>query len=289
MTGWQHFADGFGLPETPRWRNGELWISDMWAHTVWRFDEPGARTLVHRFADDDPGGLGWLPNGDLLVVGMEGRCVYRLAPGTEPQVHADLSAFTDWPVNDMIVRDDGTAWVSGFGYDMWHGAPATPTSLFRITPTGDVSPAADDLLSPNGMALSADERTLTLAESGGGRLVQFDVEDDGTLTRRRILAEPEAAPGARFAPPDGICTDAEGGVWMADPLGGRVLRVDADGATTDVLDVGVPIAFACALGGADRRTLFACVGIERSKPQWSGVGTGTIIATTVAIPGAGKP
>jgi sugar lactone lactonase YvrE len=76
---------------------------------------------------------------------------------------------------------------------------------------------------------------------------------------------------------------------MADPLGGRVLRVDATGTTTDVLDVGVPVAFACVLGGADRRTLFACVGVERAKLNWSGVGANSIITTRVAIPGAGVP
>lgn len=289
MTDWQHFADGFGLPETPRWRDGALWSSDMWGRAVWRFDQAGERTLVHRFTDDDPGGLGWMPNGDLLVVGMETRRVHRLAPGDEPVVHADLGALTDWPVNDMIVRDDGTAWVSGFGYDMWHGALPEPTSLFCVSPAGEVRPVADGLLSPNGMALSPDERTLTVAESGAGRLVQFSVGDDGSLSDRRVLASPEPAPGCRFAPPDGICTDAEGGVWMADPLGGRVLRVDAFGVTTDVLDVGVPIAFACALGGDDRRTLFACVGVERSKPNWAGIGTGSIVTTRVEIPGAGKP
>jgi len=287
--GWNVFAEGFGLPEAPRWRDGALWISDMWGHSVWRFDETGERTLVHRFADDDPGGLGWHPSGELLVVGMEGRVVYRLADGAEPMIHADLRGHTDWPVNDMIVRDDGTAWVSGFGYDMWHGAAATTTSLFCVAPDGAVRAVADGLLSPNGMALDPDERTLTLAESGGGRLIRFSVEDDGSLSDRRVLAEPEPAEGCRLAPPDGICVDAEGAVWMADPLGGRVLRVDASGATTDVLDVGVPVAFACVLGGDDRRTLFACVGVERSKPNWSGVGANSIITTRVDVPGAGKP
>jgi sugar lactone lactonase YvrE len=288
----ERFADGLFLPECPRWHAGAFGLCDMWGHAILRFDEAGARRVVHRFPDDeDPGGLGWLPSGELVVVGMEGRRVYRLEDGSAalPRVHADLSPLAAWPCNDMIVRRDGTAFVSHFGYDMWGGTTGfRAATLIRVGPDGRSAVAAEDLLAPNGMALPEDERTLFLSECGRSQLLAFDVAPDGALSNRRVHAALPLAPGQAFAPPDGICLDAEGAVWAAEPIGKRVLRIDRAGRVTD--EIGFEIApLAVVLGGADRRTLFVCASGEHDKPNRGRVPTGRVDALRVAVPGAGRP
>lgn len=320
------FADGLFLPECPRWHGGALWLCDMWAHEILRYTASGRRSLIHRFdAAEDPGGLGWLPDGSLLVVGMEGRCVYRLdpsagAPSSEAAGdggrdredegiggygrgrgredagmartalrHADLAVVAPWPCNDMIVRRDGTGWVSHFGYDMWGGTTGfLPATLIRVTRDGRADVVAEDLLAPNGMALSVDERTLYLSECGRSQILAFDVEPDGALANRRVFAHLPCAPGLEFAPPDGICLDAAGAIWAAEPLGRRVLRIDPSGRVTD--EIGFDQSpLAVVLGGEDRRTLFVCSSAEHDKAQRSAKPTGRVDALRVAVPGAGRP
>jgi sugar lactone lactonase YvrE len=286
----ERFADRLELPECPRWHDGSLFVSDMWGHAVWRFSVDGTRQLVHRFADDeDPGGLGWLPGGDLLVVGMEGRCVHRIDATGTVRTHADLSPLAPGTCNDMIVAADGTAYVSHFGYDFWRDpAGARAASLLRVGPEGAVDVVVDDLLAPNGMAMSPDGRTLFLSECGRSTILAFDRADDGTLHRRRPHAVIAPAPGRNLAPPDGICIDEAGGVWAAEPIGKRVLRFDADGARTD--EIAYPHApLAVVLGGEDRRTLFVCVSPQHDKPNRDPEVFGYIDALRVEVPGIGRP
>lgn len=296
----ERFAEGFFLPECPRWHAGSLWLCDMWGHSVLRFSEAGERRLIHRFPDsEDPGGLGWLPDGSpegtLLVVGMEGRCVYRFDGegdcdgGAAPRRHSDLSTLAPWPCNDMIVRQDGTAWVSHFGYDLFGGTTGfRPATLIRVAPDGRADGVADDLFAPNGMALPADERTLYLSECGRSQIVAFDVGSDGSLSNRRVHATLPCAPGLAFAPPDGICLDEAGAVWAAEPIGRRVLRIDRSGRVTD--EIGFDQApLAVVLGGADRRTLFVCSSAEHDKAHRGSEPTGRVDALRVDVPGAGRP
>lgn len=297
------FAAGLFLPECPRWHAGALWLCDMWGHAVLRFSEAGERTLVHRFPDDeDPGGLGWLPDGSaegaLLVVGMEGRCVYRFegggaggneGGGAKPRVHADLSALAPWPCNDMIVRRDGTAWVSHFGYDLFGGSTGfLPATLIRVSPDGRAEVVAEDLFAPNGMALPPDEKTLYLSECGRSQIVAFDVAPDGELGNRRVHAALPPAPGLAYAPPDGLCLDEAGAIWAAEPIGKRVLRIDRSGHITDEIPFDqAPLAV--ALGGRDRRTLFVCSSAEHDKAHRGRVPTGRVDALRVEVAGAGRP
>ena len=280
------FAVGLHLPECPRWHDGALWLVDMWAHEVLRYELDGTRHVVHRFHDEeDPGGIGWLPDGTLLVAGMEGRVVYRL-DGDRATVHADLRELAAFQLNDMVVAPDGTAYVSQFGYDMWGGGAFTNTVLIRVTPGGNVTAVADDLASPNGMAISPDGSVLMVAEPGAARISRFRITPDG-LTDRDLLPL-EKAPGAAHVTPDGICLDASGAVWAADPMGGRVVRALHHG-----IDHELPIAdthpLACVLGGPDRRTLFVCTGQQVSKPTRTPDATGTIVTFEVDVPGAGTP
>ncbi len=280
------FAAGLVFPECPRWHDGRLWASDMWDHTVYRFGADGSREPVYEL-DDEPGGLGWLPDGRLLVVSMERRLVLRLDVDG-PVIHADLRAFAPWSCNDMIVADDGTAYVSQFGFDLWGGTtPLAPSPVIRVTAHGEASVAADDLMCPNGMALTPGDAQLFVAEPAASRITRFAVDEAGGLSEREPFAQIEAKEGLPAGPPDGICVDRDGGVWMAEPIGKRVLRIDPAGA----ISVEIPFDFhptAVVLGGEDRRTLFVCLAphLDHNGPRSPGA---RIDAVRVEIPGAGKP
>jgi sugar lactone lactonase YvrE len=281
------FATDLHFPECPRWHEDALWLSDVWGHAVYRFDAAdGTRRVVHRFPDDeDPGGIGWLPDGQMLVVGQHGRVVYRLSEGTA-LIHADLRSLASHQVNDMIVAPDGSAYVTQFGREMWDlESPFRPTEMLRVTRQGAVDVAADDLMIPNGVAISDDGGTLVVAESAGGQLSRYSV-DDGVVSERVPVPLPPAA-DLGFVAPDGICLDAEGGVWVADPIAKRVFRV-VDNTVVEVMIFDRAV-LACVLGGDDRRTLFVCVNEVWSKREQRAEPTGSILTVRVDVPGTGRP
>lgn len=280
------FATDLHFPECPRWHDGALWLSDMWDHTVYRFEADGARHVVHRFPDDeDPGGLGWLPDGRMLVVGMLGRVLYRLEQGTAV-VHADLSSLAPHQVNDMIVGPDGCVYVTQFGHEMWDTEiDMEPTVMIRVAPDGAVEVGADDLMVPNGVAVDDDGKSLIVAESAAARLSRFSVRDGLLSDREQVPLTPAAH--MPFVAPDGICLDAAGGVWAADPLARRVVHL-----SEDMIDQEIPLEdfpLACVLGGEDRRTLFVCTNKVWSKHDRQPNPTGSVVSIRSDVPGAGRP
>ena len=280
--------DGLHLPECPRWHDDTLWLCDMWGHEVLRLTDAGEREVVHRFPDDDdPGGTGWLPDGTMLVVGMEQRVVHRLVDG-RTELHADLRELAPFQLNDMVVAADGTAYVTQFGFDLWGGGEYRDSEVIRVRPDGSADVAATDMGVPNGIALSEDGRTLVVAEPGAARISTFAVGTDGGLADRRVT-ELEKAPGATYVAPDGLCLDEEGGVWFADPMGARVVHLDADGRPDRELPFPDEHPLACVLGGSDRKTLFVCVGGVVSKPQRPPEPGGRLVAVEVDVAGAGRP
>ncbi len=287
--------DGLVFGEGPRWHDGALWFSDMHAHHVVRAELTDDRTsattrTVAEITDDEPSGLGWLPDGRLLVVAMETQRLLRVESDGAVVEHADFSPWARGSVNDMIVAADGTAYVGDMGARIHDGGERVPGQTFRVTPDGAVSCAADDLQSPNGHVLTDDGCTLIVAESGGARLTAFTVGGDGTLTDRRVYAAlTPARDSVPVAAPDGICLDAEGAVWVADPIGARMFRVREGGEVTDTIDFDDVIPVACVLGGDDRRTLLMCVAADWKKDVVLGGRTGRIDAVEVAVPGAGRP
>jgi sugar lactone lactonase YvrE len=272
--------DGLAFPEGPRWRDGKLWFSDMHGDRVMTVDLEGrAETVVE--VPGWPSGLGWLPDGRLLVVSMTDRRLLRLDPGGLTQV-ADLSALASFHCNDMVVDAHGRAYVGNFGYDVHGGAPVKNAALVLIAPGGELRVVADDLRFPNGMVITPDGHTLVVAETLGQRLTVFDIEDDGSLGGRRVWAQLERVV------PDGICLDAEGGIWVANVVGSEVLRVVEGGEVTHRLPVATQ-AFACMLGGPERRTLFVCTA-ETSEPEKARASpTGRIEFAEVDVPGVGLP
>ncbi|ONH59018.1 hypothetical protein CcI49_19660 [Frankia sp. CcI49] len=257
-------CEGFAFPEGLRWHDEQLWISDQTTGTVWTMTEDGAaEPLVN--VPGGASGLGWLADGDLLVVSMADRRLLRVHAGTgEVAVHADVGNLPGYRLNDMVVATDGQAYVGDFGFDpralvarfgssALDGDQVPAAFLARVDPDGSVHLAADGLRFPNGCAITADGRTLIVAETFGRQLTAFDRSETGALSARRPWVTLDARP-------DGICLDAEGAIWVANAGAAECLRVSAPraGRSAAVIDrvvTGAP-AYSCALGGSDGHTLF---------------------------------
>jgi sugar lactone lactonase YvrE len=274
-------ATGLVFGESPRWRDGRLWVSDMGANQLVAVDLDGRRELVAE-VPGMPMGSGWLPDGRMLVVSaMDGRLLRR-EPDGRLAGHADLGGLGDHPWSDMVVDGRGNAYVGNLGFDFPEGDFA-PGFLALVGPDGAARRVAGDLAFPNGLAVTPDNRTLIVAESYANRLTAFDVAADGGLANRRVWAE--LGDGV----PDGICLDAEGAVWYGDVPNRRAVRVREGGQVLQVIELDRG-CFACALGGPDRRTLFL-VAAEFSEAALAGQGepTGQVLCAAAPAAGAGWP
>jgi sugar lactone lactonase YvrE len=272
-------AEGFRFPEGPRWHDGRLVFSDQHDHRVVAVTVDGATETVVE-VPECPSGLGWLPDGRMLVVSMQDRKLLRLDPGGLTEV-ADLSEHATWHCNDMVVDAQGRAYIGNFGFDLDGHADAHATVMIRVDPDGTIAVAADEIRFPNGTVITPDGRTLIVGESYGACLTAFDVAADGTLSNRREWAR------LHGAVPDGICLDAEGAIWSACPLTGRVLRVLEGGEVTDEVHISRTGAYACMLGGADGTTLFVCAA-DASDPAETGDRRGALEVSLVHVPHAGR-
>ena len=275
--------------EAPRWRDGRLWTSDFYTHRVLSCREDGSDLRVEAEVPAQPSGLGWLPDGRLLVVSQRDHRVLRREPDGTLTVHADLSAHATGVLNDMLVDAEGRAYVGNFGFDLMGGGEPATADRVRVDPDGRPTVVARDLHFPNGMALV--DGWLIVAETLGNRISAFDVDPDGGLGPRRDHArfgEPPAVtdvPGVLAAlavAPDGICADAEGGVWAADALGNRAVRV-LGGEIVDVVDAGTGV-YACALGGEDGRTLFLCTAPSFAEHERRDTREARMLSTRVEVP-----
>jgi sugar lactone lactonase YvrE len=290
-------AEGGTYFECPRWHDGRWWASDFYRHTVFSYDADGREEPVVE-VEGQPSGLGWLPDGDLLVVSMKDRRVLRRAADGSVSEHADVSAITSGHLNDMIVDRRGRAYAGNFGFDLMGGGRPATASLVRIDPDGRATEAADDLWFPNGMVIT-DDGTLVVAETFGARFTAFTILPDGELADRRVWAQVEATPepgdtetmlsAITFAP-DGCALDAEGHIWAANALGGVLCRVAPGGEIVEEVTVpdGLGV-FACGLGGEDGRTLVACAAPDFDEAARSAAREALLLMTTVDVPRAGLP
>ncbi len=276
-------VDGLTFAEGIRWHDGAVYFSSMHDGRVRRIGPGGKAEVVATLDDDATSGLGWLPDGRMLVVAMHGRNVMRREPDGRMVVHAALDDVATFHANDMVVARDGTAYVGNFGFQLFPLLDPRPAALARVAPDGSVSVAAPDLWFPNGIALTPDERTLIVAESGGYCLTAFTRAADGTLTDRR----PWAMLGDGN-PPDGFCLDAEGAAWIAIPSTGKFIRVREGGEVVETISVDRH-ALACVLGGPERRTLYMAVSREIEPEKCLADPGGAVLLAEVDVPGAGRP
>ncbi|MBT5685326.1 MAG: hypothetical protein HOJ11_09990 [Gammaproteobacteria bacterium] len=274
-------VNGLCFGEGPRWHNGRLYFSDMHGNTVYAADTSGELETIVRLEDDEPSGLGWLPDGRMLIVSMRNRKLLVL-DGNELSEFADLSGIATYHCNDMVTDLKGRSYVGNFGYDLHNDAEFQKAELILVHPDGKTALAADDLAFPNGTVITPDEKTLIVGESFGARLTAFDIQPDGTLLNRREWAKIDGAV------PDGICLDEAGGIWVASPVSNEVLRIIEGGEVTDRVKIENQ-AYACMLGGQDGKTLFIMTSRSSHPAQCKTEKSAAVEFVTVKHAGAGLP
>jgi sugar lactone lactonase YvrE len=277
VAGLTPLATGFCFGEGPRWFEGLLWFSDMLGEAVHTADASGSLTTLS-VPGHSPSGLGFRPDGSLLIVSTQKRQLLRYDGETVATI-ADLSDAAPAHLGDMVVDHLGRAYI---GSQAFRGG-----AILRVDPDNAVLVVAGDLDFPNGMAITPDHRTLIVAESTGRRLTAFTITDDGALVDRRVFAD------GLDGPPDGISLDAGGGVWTSMTLAHQFARIEADGGgkgrVTHRIDIGDRAAIACTLGGPARRTLFMLSSTDAYPERLIGTRLSRLDAVIVDTPGAGLP
>lgn len=287
----RELAGGIFFGEGPRWRDGRLWFSDFYASAVKSVSLAGD-VRIEFTIDDRPSGLGWLPDGSLLVVSMTKRQLLRRTTTGSLAKYADLSGVATFHCNDMVVDAVGRAYVGNFGFDLdveinARGIPDVikthgTAKLACVLPNGEVRVAAHDMHFPNGSVITPDGKTLIVGETLGSALTAFDIDADGMLSNRRLWA----STGARV--PDGIALDANGNIWIANPIAPECVLIAKGGAVLDVVDTQQH-CYACMLGGDDGRTLFMLTAQTSDAHEAAATANGKLMIATVDVPHAGRP
>jgi sugar lactone lactonase YvrE len=273
--------DGGRYFEGPRWYLGRLWFVDCMERTLLSLDASGACEQHAKFEDDTPCGLGVLPDGRLIVLTMFRKRLMSYADG-ELSLYVDLSGIATGTIDDMIVDGLGRTYVGDLGFDL----PPPPDRgavgrIILVMPDGERRVVADGLRFPNGIAVSADNKRLVVAEMDGGCLAEYDIAADGGLKFRGRFGNMKS--------PDGICLDHEEAVWVASFDEDAFIRVNRDGRELQRIEVPGRRAIACVLGGPERRTLF-CLSAATSPEQLrQRQSSARIEVVEVEIPGAGYP
>ena len=299
---------GLYFGEGPRWHENKLWFSDFYSHKVMTLDENNSLETVCE-VPSQPSGLGWLPNGDLLIVSMLDRKILRFSEGSI-SVHADLSEYVAHKCNDMVVGRDGTAYVGNFGMGD-AGESLNSTHLMIVKSDGTVLKGPDNLLFPNGTVITEDGKNLIIGETLGAKLTSFDIEDNGELTNRKLWARTSplfslliikflssmgfdlskvdfSKYSKNLHVPDGICLDEKNGIWIASPTTKAVVRIEKGGNITDTINTPKG-AFACMLGGRERKTLYVIISNSSDPEEAQASPEGEIHSIEVEFPGVGKP
>lgn len=289
-------VSGMSYTECPRWHEERLWFSDFYTYQVCSVAEDGSDLRVEAQVPNQPSGIGWLPDGDLLVVSMKDAKILRRSPDGTLSEYADLGAHVTGHPNDMVIDAQGRAYVGNFGFDLMGGADLATASLLRVDTDGSVTRVADDLWFPNGSVIT-DDGVLLVDETFGNRVSAFDIAADGSLGERRDWAKFGELPTARdlasaipqaVVAADGCGLDAEGCLWIADAINARVLRVREGGQIVDEVHPGTGV-FACMLGGKDGTTLFMSCAPDFDEHARTPVREAEIRVVTVAVPHAGRP
>jgi sugar lactone lactonase YvrE len=274
---------GVVFGEQPRWHDGRLWFSDWGRRQVIAVHLDGQSEVMYE-GTGFPLCVDWLRDGRLLVVSAREGLLLRRELDGSLVTHGDLRSASDPPAgNELVVDGRGNAYVNGPGFDLTTGAGFAPGGVTLVTPDGGVRRVAEDIAFPNGMLVTADDATLIVADSYGKCLIAFDIDDDGSLSGRRLWADLEDGV------PDGICLDAEDAVWYADVPNRRCVRVRQGGDVLQTIELDRG-AFACALGGSERATLFITA-TEWKGPahMFDGPPSGQVLTVEAPAPGVGYP
>jgi len=275
---------GLKFTESPRWHNGKLWFLDIHDKRIKTVDLTGAVVTVMELPFL-PNGFGLTPSGEIVVGDAFQRKIYH-AIGTDLQLVADISNSTKFCLSDGIVDSAGRLYVGDIGYNFVDPSakPVDTCVIVLVYPDDRNSVVADGLFFPNGMVITPDGKTLIIGETLGHRLTAFDIQEDGTLSNRRVWAQLSASVG-----PDGICLDAEGAVWCANPEGmDSVVRVREGGEITDRIKVNTH-AYAVMLGGPERKHLLISTSASHDPGEIQRCPSASFQVVGVNVPGAGTP
>lgn len=278
---------GLGLVESPRWHDGRLWFAD-WTGGAIRVVGANDGSEVVLQHTSLPLCFDFLPDGSLILVSNSELALLRADSAGELSEYADLSPYSEYGSNDIVIDGRGNAYVNSPNFDFASGPPpgeVAPGQVVLVPADGEPRIVAEDLSFPNGMAVSADNSMLLVAESYRSRLTAFDIAADGSLSNRRTFAD------LGEDPPDGICLDAEGAAWYADVPHQQCVRVREGGDVLEVIEFDRGV-FACMLGGPDGKTLYT---VGARWPGAAGLGdptwdwAGQVVSTPVSAPRAGWP
>jgi len=273
-------AHGFAYVESPRWHDGRLWFAHWGTGEIVAVDLDGTSEVVGQGRPGLGWSIDWLPDGRLLLTGEE---LSRQEPDGSLVRHVDLRSVADFHWNEIVVDGRENIYVNGINFDFLGGSAPRPGIIVLVTPDGSTRQVADGIEFPNGMVVTPDNSTLIIAESFAGRLTAFEIDDDGSLSNRRVWAE-------GFGP-DGICLDADGAIWTHAPATRECVRVREGGGILDRISLDRD-CFACMLGGPDRLTLFALVAEWRGTEHVAdalAARTGQILVAPAPAAGAGWP
>jgi sugar lactone lactonase YvrE len=283
---------GLGFGEGPRWHGDRLWYSDFYRRGIYSMAADGTDEILEHEVVTQPSGLGWLPNGNLLCVSMIDQKVLRFA-GKKMSIFADISEYCTFWANDMTVSARGYGYVGNFGFDLdtrlkelgvkaFFASPPPSTNLVVLDPDGNVIQVVPDMHFPNGTVITPDGSTLIIGETMSDRLTAFDISDDGTLGNRRVWAQFDRVKT------DGMCLDEQGQIWLANAVTKRCVRVKEGGEVTGTVTC-TQNAYACMLGGEDRRNLYVMTAPTSDRFNIAELSRGRIEMVRVETPGAGLP
>ena len=275
---------GLKFTESPRWHNGKLWFIDIHDKRIKSVDFNGTLSTELELPFI-PNAFGLAPDGAIIVGDAFQRKIYRSSQQHLMEI-ADLSSLTKFCLSDGIVDAQGRLYVGDIGYNFVDptAKPVDTCVIVMMKPDGKASIVGETLSFPNGMVITPDAKTLIVGETLGHRLSAFDIQADGSLANKRIWAQLPHAIG-----PDGICLDAQGAVWVANPEGvDSVVRVLEGGKITDRIQLETH-AYAVMLAGPERKHLCICTSASHDPDEIHRNPTAKILTMEVDIPGAGTP
>lgn len=280
MTKLWTMSTGHTLLDSPRWHNDALYVSDLFSRQVLRFPNGDGASEVVATVPGIPSGLGFLPDGTLLIVSMQDQTVYRLK-GRGLEVHADLRGQVRGLLNDMLVDSTGRCYIGSTGHSPDSEADFGPTPLLIVQPDGEIVHAVDDLNFPNGI-VELDDGRLLVAETYAGRVRALRLDGDGIPISSEVWAHwgPEIsyfdidrAHNQLEVEPDGLAAGGQGTVWVANANGNGIARVREGGEVVEFIGTGDLSVFAALAVGS---RLFLCCAPRNRTVDWSSLSCGEL-------------
>jgi len=289
-------SNGHSFLESVRWHEGDVYASDFHKNLVLRWDGGEAPPEVVVELGDEPSGLGWTLDGELVVASQVDRKLLKVVDG-EAREFADLSEFAGGNANDLCIDGQGRIWVGNFGWDVYADPLIRGAKLMRVDPDGSVHSVADDIECPNGIAVSPDEKTLYVAETFAAQILAFDIEADSSLSNRRVWASfgektwtelPEMLASPTLLP-DGIALDAEGAIWCTDCHGSGVARVAEGGEILEFVSSAPDATFSIMLSRGENPQMYMATTFPFGGGDPWTEHKSKLRRVAVDVPGAGFP